>query len=128
MTICQTDSTLILICAIVSKWVLSLILQPCHKLYKICFLYTFYGPNEKVWNSQSLVFYSSLAILHSIRWWSFHINLSIYNNIFKYNQNLLSYYQQKYTREMICRNWNLFFNNAPTSYFENELWIFFKKM
>ena len=47
VTICQTDPILTLIWVIVSKWVLSIILQACHKLYKICFLYTFYRPNEK---------------------------------------------------------------------------------
>ena len=45
--ICQTDSTLTFICVIASKWVLTLIWQAYYKLYKICFLYTFYRPNEK---------------------------------------------------------------------------------
>ena len=50
MTIFQTGSPLTLIC--LSKWVLSIIWQACYKLYKICFLYTFYRPNErtaKIW-------------------------------------------------------------------------------
>ena len=44
---CQTDSTLTLICVIVSNWVLSIIWQAFYKLYNFFFLYTFYRPNAK---------------------------------------------------------------------------------
>ena len=47
MTICQTNSTLTLICTIVSKWVVSLIWKACYKLYKFRFIYTSNRPNEK---------------------------------------------------------------------------------
>ena len=43
-----TDATLTLNCAIASKWILSMIWQACYKISKICFLYTFYRPNEKI--------------------------------------------------------------------------------
>ena len=64
MTICQTDSTLTLICLVISKWVLSLIWQAFYKLYKICFLYTFFRKNEKAAKIWCFAPTSPFYILH----------------------------------------------------------------
>ena len=106
------------------KVVLSIIWQPCYKLCKIFFLYSFYRPNEKT----AKIWCFAPTVLHYIHWWSFHMNLSIYNNRFKYNQNLSSYQQQKYTSEILCHNCTLLLKNAPIGLVQNEPLGFFQKM
>ena len=48
MKICQTHSNLILKCAIVQIGFPVSFRQTCYKLSKICFLFTFYRANEKI--------------------------------------------------------------------------------
>ena len=89
-----------------------------HKLYKICFLYTFYEPVEKAVNiwyfTPTSLFY--IIFTDDLSIWTY----PIYNSIFKYNQNLSSYQQQNYTRVILCHNCTLLLNNAPISLVENE--------
>ena len=94
--ICRIDSTLTLICVILSNWVLSIIWQACYKLHKICFLYAFYRPSEKtskVWCfAPAFPFYITFTDGLSIWSYSFPYWTYIYNNIFKYNKKNLSSY------------------------------------
>ena len=106
------------------KVVLSIIWQACCKLCKIFFLYSFYRPNEKT----AKIWCFAPTVLHYIHWWSFHMNLSIYSNRFKYNQNLSSYQQQKYTSEILCHNCTLLLKNTPIGLVQNEPLGFFQKM
>ena len=106
------------------KVVLSIIWQACYKLCKIFFLYSFYRPNEKT----AKIWCFAPTVLHYIHWWSFHMNLSIYNNRFKYNQNLSSYQQQKYTSEILCHNCTLLLKNTSIGLVQNEPLGFFQKM
>ena len=91
--ICQTDSTLTRKCKTVSNWVLSIICHACYKFPKVCFLYTFYRPNEKTARIRCFAPASPFYYIYTdgLSIFSFWSNLKIYgyiyNNIPKYNQD-----------------------------------------
>ena len=100
VAICQIDLILTLNCVIVSKWVPNLIWQAYYKLPKICFFYTFCRPNEKQpkfdvslqpprFTIYSLMIFLFEKFLTDKTYLGY--DLSFYNNIPKYNQNLLFY-------------------------------------
>ena len=48
------------------------------------------------------------------------MNLSVYDNIPKYNQNFSSYQEKKSIRRSVCHNCTWLLNNAPTNLSENK--------
>ena len=56
------------------------------------------------------------------------MDLSIYNDIPKYNQNVSSYYQQNSTKEILSHICTMLLNNAPISLVKMNLRILFEKV
>ena len=105
------------------KVVLSIIWQACCKLCKIFFLYSFYRPNEKT----AKIWCFAPTVLHYIHWWSFHMNLSIYNNRFKYNQTFHLINSKNIPRKFYATTAPCFWKIHLLVLFKMSLWVFFKK-